>query len=406
MYPRDDRQAGLLRTAQRLAADFAERAAAHDRDGSFPHENVAAMREAGYLAVAVPREYGGAGHGLAAVTLAQLALAKGDGSTALAIGMHLMVCGTEGATRSWPVPLRARIFRDVVEHGALVNNVAAEPELGSPQGGGRPATTLRPDGPGRWRLSGHKTFTTLAPALTYFITYAAVEDGSGDVARVAVHRDLPGIRIDETWDALGMRATGSHDVYFDDVTVSDDDFANRRDPRDRAAAPSAGGAWFPTLVGAASLGVAEAARDYAVHFARTRRPTGALHPIAKIPAVRDQVGRMDAALMAARTLLLATASDWDEHPEARIALGPQVAAAKRLATNTAVDVAEIAMRLVGGVALQRGEPLERYFRDVRSGLVNPPIDARALETIAAAALDMPDLDAGQARGGRANLDPD
>ncbi|MDA1001961.1 MAG: acyl-CoA/acyl-ACP dehydrogenase [Chloroflexi bacterium] len=387
MYPRDDRQAALLRTAQHLAAGFAERAAEHDREGSFPHENIAAMRDAGYLAIAVPTEYGGAGHSLTAVALAQIALAKGDGSTAVATGMHLMVCGTEGAAHAWPEALRTRIFRDIVEHGALVNNVAAEPELGSPQGGGRPATSLRPDGPGRWRLSGHKTFTTLAPALTYFITYAAVEDGSGDVARVAVHRDRPGIRIEETWDALGMRATGSHDVYFDDVPISDDEFTNRRDPRDRSVAPAAGAAWFPTLIGAASLGVAEAARDYTVHFARTRQPTGAPHPIAKIPAVREQIGRMDAALIAARTLLLATASDWDEHPEARVALGPQVAAAKRLATNAAVEIAEIAMRVVGGVALQRSEPLERYFRDVRSGLVNPPIDARALETIAAAALD-------------------
>ncbi|HEU0072527.1 MAG TPA: acyl-CoA dehydrogenase family protein, partial [Dehalococcoidia bacterium] len=66
---------------------------------------------------------------------------------------------------------------------------------------------------------------------------------------------------------------------------------------------------------------------------------------------------------------------------------PTVAAAKVLATNTAIEVVEAAMRLVGGVALQRSEPLERYFRDVRGGIINPPIEARALEQIARAALD-------------------
>jgi len=99
---------------------------------------------------------------------------------------------------------------------------------------------------------------------------------------------------------------------------------------------------------------------------------------------------MEARLLAARRFLFATADDWDAlraEPHAQHALAVQVAAAKRDATNAAVEVSELAMRIVGGVALQRAEPLERYFRDVRSGLVNPPIDARALEPIASAALD-------------------
>jgi alkylation response protein AidB-like acyl-CoA dehydrogenase len=126
-----------------------------------------------------------------------------------------------------------------------------------------------------------------------------------------------------------------------------------------------------------------------VRFARERQPTGYAAPIAKIPHVREQVGRMDATLMAARSFLLSTATDWDERPADRRALAPEVAAAKRLATNGAVEVVDIAMRIVGGVALVRGHPLERHYRDVRGGLVNPPIEARALEIIARAALDEP-----------------
>jgi alkylation response protein AidB-like acyl-CoA dehydrogenase len=391
MFPKTESQARLLEVAERLAAQFAITAAEHDRDGSFPTENFEAMHEAGYLAAAIPEEYGGPAHGLTDIVLAQHALAKGDGSTTLSVGMHLMTTGTEGSARSWPDEIRDRIFRDVVEHGTLVNNIAAEPEMGSPRSGGRPATVLQSDGPGRWRLSGRKTFSTLSPMLTYFITYCAIndgsgEDGSGDVGRVAVHRDRPGITIDETWDALGMRATGSHDVVFEDVPIEDGDIVGRRSLDVNREAMSGGGAWFPLLVGAANLGVSEAARDYAVNFARDRDP-GGQGRLATIPYVREQIGRADAKLIAARTLLFTTAEDWEQHPTARAQLEPHVATAKLLATNTAVEVVEIAMRLVGGVALQRNQPLERYFRDVRGGLVNPPIDARAFEQIAHAALD-------------------
>ncbi len=396
LHPASEAQAQLLAVAQELAPRFSARAAQHDRDATLPWENLRELREAGYLAAAVPAEYGGGGHGLADVTAAQIVLARGDGSTALAVGMHLMTCGTEATARSWPEEARRRILGQVAAEGALVNNIAAEPELGSPRGGGRPRTVIVPDGPGRWRLSGHKTFSTLAPALTYLITYVAIEDGSGDSGRVAVRSDLPGVRIEETWDALGMRATASHDVHFDRVPLTDADLLTRRPAGDADPAMMQGG-WFPLTVAAAYLGVAVAARDEAVRFARERQPTGYQAPIAQIPHVREQVGRMDATLLAARTFLLSTAEEWDARPQERRALAPQVAAAKRFATNGAVEVVDGAMRIVGGVALLRGHPLERHYRDVRGGLVNPPIEARALELLAGAALDEPG-DPGRNRG--------
>ena len=189
--PKTDRQADLVARARSLAAQFAVRAAEHDRAGTFPYEHFEAARRAGYTAASVPAEYGGGGYGLDDVALAQIELAKGDGSTALGLAMHLMMCGTEGQARQWPEAARERIFRAVAHEGALLNNAAAETNLGSPQGGGRPETTATPDGAGRWRVSGRKTYTTAAPVLTHFVTYVAVEDGSGEVGRIAIHRDLP-----------------------------------------------------------------------------------------------------------------------------------------------------------------------------------------------------------------------
>ena len=371
---------------------IAELARKTDRTAAFPFASLQILRDIGWLSAPIPGEYGGGECRLADLVAAQIVLAKSDMPLAFACGMHLMSVGSERANRSWPEQLRERIFRSVVADGALVNQVASEPELGSPQGGGRPQTQLTPDGPRRWRINGRKSFTTLAPALTWFNTYCALEDGSGMLARVAVHRDSPGLRIEETWDVVGLRSTGSHDVYYDNVLVTDDEFLVRQDPA-RAGQRHGDFAWFALLVSAAALGVAEAARDYTVEFCRNRRPGGAPAPIASIPTVRSSVGEIDLRLIASRALLTETAAAWDElDADGRMSLGPRVAAAKLHACDTAVDVVDRCMRLVGGISLHRSEPLERYYRDVRGPLHNPPITPRGLEVIASAALDHPPMD--------------
>ncbi|MCZ6708691.1 MAG: acyl-CoA/acyl-ACP dehydrogenase [Chloroflexi bacterium] len=395
-YPKTEAQAALIDSLRPLLPGFAERATAHDRAGSFPFENFDALRETGYFAACVPEEYGGGGHGLTDIVLAQNLIARADASTAYAVGMHMMSVGQEAFARGWPAALRQRIFQDVVNDGALINSIASEPEMGSPQGGGRPETTMTPTGDGTWVVSGHKTYATLAPVLSYFLTYVALEDGSGERARVAIHRDLPGVRVEETWDTLGLRATGSDDVYFEDVPLSDAEILVRhaegqtgRFAEQLATNRPAGGvAWFALLLAAASLGVAEAARDYTAHFARTRTPGGYPEPIGKLPVVRQQMGRIEIDLAAARALLFETAEEWDRGPEeVGPQFGPKVAATKIFAVNQSIEVVDRCMRLVGGQSMQRSEPLERYYRDVRAPLANPPIEVRGLDMIAAAVLD-------------------
>jgi alkylation response protein AidB-like acyl-CoA dehydrogenase len=385
-YPRTARQQEFVALAQRLAEQIAPRAADSDHAGAIPVESYRDLIAAGYHTLTVPAEYGGRGADMLEFVLAQNALARGDEATALGINMHLMSVANASQSSAWPRPLYERVMREVIEDAALINSAAAEPEMGSPAGGGRPLTTATP-AEGGWRINGHKTFTSLSSVLRYFIVLATIrelEDGGIEVGQFLV-RNGSGVRIVPTWDVMGMRSTASDDIILEDAFVPAADLINRR----RLGAPTApapGGAYFALGVGGVYLAIGESARDHAVDFARNRAPTGLGKPIGTIQSIQHRVARMDILLMTARELLFGAAQDWAEFPTDRGALGPKVAAAKFTATNNAIEVVDLAARIEGAVALFRSNPLERYYRNVRAGLSHPPIDDRALDQIARAAL--------------------
>ena len=377
--------------AASLAERFAERAPRHDREGSFPHENFAELREAGFLRLTVPRSHGGYELPLSQFVHVQEVLAAGDGSTALALNMHLIRFGAERETPSYPREWFDELCRGAVEEGRLVNTAATEEGLGSPAGGGIPETTATPV-EGGWMLEGRKTFVTLAPELWYMPVLARIDppgDGAPDVADFMVLRDDPGIRIDETWDALGMRASGSHDLVLEGVRLGEDRFLGYRNRAKPSPRGRAGGVWFALGVAATTTGVAQAARDYAVDFARTRTPTG-LRTIAEFPGVRRRIARIDLLLQRNRALVADAAAAWESGEERGMPASDRVAVAKVDALNNAIEAVDEAMRVVGGVSLQKSRPIERYYRDVRTGLHNPPLEDRALEQLARRALDAPE----------------
>lgn len=383
-YPKTARQAEFIALADRLAEQIAERAAEHDRAGTFPYEAFRALHEAGYLALTVPEEYGGRGADPLEVALAQERLAHGDGSVALGATMHLGLIGRLATTRTWPEDLFARICREVVADGALLNAAASEPALGSPSRGGLPATTATKSADG-WRITGRKTWTSLAPALRYVTVSTAIHDGDAPPRRAGflVPTAAPGFSVEETWDNLGMRASGSHDVVLEEVWVPDDallpgdDSAPQGDPR----------AWT-TLTGATYLGIAGAARDYAVRYARERRPTGLPGPIAELQTIQHRVAEIELLLVQARAVLYGAAEAWQERPDARDEIAWQISAGKYLATNHAIRATDLALRVVGAAGLARSQPLERHFRDVRAGLGHPPADDATLTQIGKATLGL------------------
>jgi alkylation response protein AidB-like acyl-CoA dehydrogenase len=381
-----ERHRAIARRASDLAGHFAERADAHDRAGTFPVENFDELYRSGHSLLTVPSRYGGEGGGVYEMVLAQAYLARGDGSTALAIGWHLHKIGQAVERQVWPEPILERICTGAVRDGRLVNAAASEPELGSPSRGGRPGTTAR-QVEGGWALNGKKNFTTLAPVLHYFVVLAAIE-GSAETGWFLVEKGTPGLAVVENWDTLGMRATGSHDLLLQEVRLPAEALLERWGPGLPKQEVPGNAAGWDLHIPACYLGVAEAAREFALAFARRHRTTSTASPIADLPAVQAQIGQMELDLVTARHALFSVARRWDEDPAGRAALTPDCGAVKVLVVNSAIRAVDRAMRVVGAASLFREHPLERYYRDVRAGLHNPPMEDAALTRLARSALQL------------------
>jgi alkylation response protein AidB-like acyl-CoA dehydrogenase len=384
-----ERERSIVSRARAAAAVAAEHAARHDRDGSFPREGLEALAQNGYLALVIPTEYGGEGASVVEMLLGNLELGHGDASLALVVAMHAAFLGRVRDAQLWPAATFSRIGRAIADardgQGALINSLATEPELGSPSRGGLPSTRARHLADG-WSLSGRKTFSSGAPVLRWGVISAAADDGDEPrVANFLVPLDAAGVSVEPSWDSLGMRATASHTVVLDGVRVGLADELPRADAAHPAGPVPYERAWSLS-VAAVYLGVAEAARDAAVAFARSRKPTALQgKSIASVPHIRQRAGRIDLLLYQARGLLVSTARAWDRAPSSE--MDGALAAAKVTATNLAVQVAEEAMRLVGGSSMDRAQPLERHYRDVRGGLHHPPQDDAAADLLARQALD-------------------
>jgi alkylation response protein AidB-like acyl-CoA dehydrogenase len=139
--------------------------------------------------------------------------------------------------------------------------------------------------------------------------------------------------------------------------------------------------WFGVCVSAVYLGIGEGARERVVRWALDRRPGDGSTAVAHLPTIQLRLGRLDAALRAARIVLLDVARRADGAPSddraAWISIAADATLAKLTATAAAVTATDEALRIAGGPGFLSG-PLERAFRDARAGLINPPLEDIAL----------------------------
>ncbi len=372
--------AALVASAERLADDLAAGAAARDRDRSFPFAGLDALRRIGYFGAPVPAPLGGLGLGsIHDAVIASGRLARGDASLAIGVNMHLVVVlhlarrwemararGDARRERAFGESLRVIAAEDVVLAAAL-----SEPG----QDLTRPATSaVRTDA--GWRIDGHKIFCTMSPAATVLLTSVGFrgEDGSERYGYVEIPATAPGVTVNDDWDALGMRASGSHSVTFDGVQL----------PARALRGGFPAGELTPYLErnltsglfhASASLGIAEAA------FSSTARA----ERIGDDARARMLVAESAIDLAAARAVIARAAMLIDEHHAANptspgtddeiVALFAEGQAAKTFVNDAATRVVDRALALSGGAGYLNGSPLARAYRDVRAGAFMHPLGA-------------------------------
>jgi alkylation response protein AidB-like acyl-CoA dehydrogenase len=348
-----------------------------DRLASFPKENIQSLVDLGYTTLTLPKEYGGGGITVTDMVLMQETIASFDGATGLSIGWHQGAVGDLYEQELWEKTKLERFAKEVL-NGALVNRAASEAQTGSPTRGGRPQTTaVKKDG--YWVLNGQKTFTSMSPVLTHSLVSAWVEEKEG-IGFFLVNQNSEGVSIKETWNMVGMRGTESHDLILTNVKISEENFVElSKGPRGEKV-----NGWL-LHIPACYLGIAQAARDYAVRFAVEYSPNSIQGTISELPNVQSHIGQIDLELMQARHFLYSVARIYD-NKEQRISMNQELGAAKHVVTNAAIRIVDQAMRIVGAKSLDLSNPLQRYYRDVRAGLHNPPMDDMVISKLAHAAI--------------------
>lgn len=360
-----------------LSRNFFERAKEVDENGSFPFENMKELQQSGYTTLTIPKEFGGQEISLYELVRFQEVIAQGDGSTALSIGWHMGVVRNMYEA-NWQKETLKEVYNQLL-NGALINGAATEPQTGSPTRGGKPQTTAEKNGE-NWVINGHKSFTTMSPVLDFFLVTASIK-GTDEVGNFLIPKDCNGIRIENTWDSIALRGTGSNDVYFETVEIPAHYFVEKLERRKKV------NPWL-LHIPACYLGIAGAAQTEAVTFAKNYSPNSINGTIRDIPSVRAKIGEMELKMQTAKHFLYSVSKKWDESSvEQQSHLLPELSAVKLVVTNIAIEVVDIAMRIVGARSLSAKSPLQRYYRDVRAGLHNPPMDDMTIEQLAVKSLN-------------------
>ena len=366
----EPREPDLFERATLLAARFAERASLHDRDASFPFENFDDLSREGLLALTVPSALGGIGAGARDTAKILGIFGKACPSTALVLSMHYIQHLVMARSTRWPGRLSRKLAQETVESVALINALRVEPELGSPARGGLPATTVRRTETG-WRLTGRKIYSTGAPILKWYAVWAKTDEAQTRVGLFLVLAGLPGTRIEETWNHLGLRASGSHDVIFEDVAFPLDHEIDVRKPEDWRVPDFTQAILHAIFIAAIYDGVARAARDWLVRFLHERVPANLGAPLATLPRAQEILGGIEARLAVNARLIDSFARDFDDG----LQLDPiESNIIKLTVTNNAAASVEQALSLTSNHGLSRGNPLERHYRDVLCGRVHTPQD--------------------------------
>lgn len=386
-----DVQRRLRERCLELAADFATRSSAHDVDGSHPTENYDRLRAEGFLALTMPRDFGGAGHSFLDHTIAYEALGQGCPSTALSFNMHASVVMPVLQSPEISAASKALMAGLVVGQGKLIGGNFSEPSTTSIIGERPLATRVRRVGDG-WRITGRKMFASMLGASDFTLVLAYPDDATSPAAGalVMIPREAPGRSVNRNWDVLGMRATRSDQLILEDCLVPAENVILRTD--DIRGFRYAYLNWFWGSYTAVYLGLAVAALDELIRAAHARQPEGYAQSLAWHPDVRRHVGELSAELEAAR--LITYRSAWLSDTQGPTADTTAALYRAKYAVGTAVShITRVALTLGGAHGIFKGSRLEQLFRDGALAEIQPPPSDFCVQQVGMHALGLDPADA-------------
>jgi alkylation response protein AidB-like acyl-CoA dehydrogenase len=354
-----------------MLARFARRAPQYDRENVFFSDDFDELRQAGYLRLAVPEEFGGAGLSLAGVAQQQRRLGYYAAPTALAINMHLYWTGN--AADLWRAgDLSQRWLLEAAAAGEVFAAGHAE------SGNDIPvllSTTKAQRVEGGYRFTGRKSFGSLSPVWTYLGIHGMdTADPSGPrIVHAFMPRDTEGYRIEQTWDVLGMRATRSDDTILDGVFVPDR-YVVRVVPAGAAGIDAfVLGLFAWALMGFGNIyyGLARRALDLTIDAVKSKRSIALTRPMAYHAEVQHRVAEMGLAFESIGPHLDRVAEDWSNGVDHGATWPAKIFAAKYHAVEDSWRVVDLALEVAGGFGIFRRSGLEQLFRDARLGRIHP-----------------------------------
>ncbi|MFT7653073.1 MAG: alkylation response protein AidB-like acyl-CoA dehydrogenase [Candidatus Azotimanducaceae bacterium] len=372
--------------ARQHIATFRERAPAADSSAEIEERNFSDLQSSGFASAFVPEACGGWGLESVHDWIAGLAtLARGDGSTAIAICMHLSVSRGMAAAYNLAIATNKDPAGPAAPLTAIADGkmliCATATERGTDNLHPMTEAVLTDDG---YLINGAKMFVTMSPIATHLAMNLRMRDADGDhLVTVMLSMSTQGIEPQNDWQALGMRASGSQSINFNDVLV----------PKQAIRRLGTWGEWSPmllvnrtignlTLV-AAFLGIAEHAYELAINNVKGRNRVG--QTMTTHAGIQHAVAEMDIELAKCRALMAQAGNLTDEFiakhrdkpptEEEAHGLMKDYQAAKWVVNRGAIDIVNQAMDLCGGGGFMTSNPLSQLYRDVRAGPFMQPFAA-------------------------------
>jgi alkylation response protein AidB-like acyl-CoA dehydrogenase len=357
-----EEQEMIRQAARKFAQEKIAPVAAHfDETGEFPSETIKEMGHMGLMGIEVPEEYGGAGMDTIAYVLAMVEISKADAAHGTIMSVNnslfchgIMLYGTEEQKRKYVTA--------IASGEAIGAYSLTEPMSGSDAGTMKSRAVLSDDGT-HYVINGRKSWVTSAPVAKYIVVFTMTEPEKKHkgISAFIVDTDQPGFERGKKEPKLGIRASATSEIVFDNYKAPVETMLGKPGEGFKIAMSvlDAG------RIGIASqaLGIAEAAYEASVQYAREREAFG--EPIGAFQMTQQKIADMKTRIEASRLLIYnaALAKMRSKKTGERYTLESSMA--KLFASETAMWVTHQAVQIHGGIGYSKELPVERYFRDAK-----------------------------------------